>query len=146
MQWILVANAARARVVEGAADAPLVTIATFAHEPSRSRSAQLGSDRPGWRMGAAHAGGAALAPRTDPHEREQARFAAELARWLEDAAGAHRYRELVVVAPEPFFGELKQAFGTATRSLLHGGRAVDLTHVGPAELPARLAHELSTVP
>lgn len=139
--WVLVANAARARCFarDDENDA-MRELADFTHPESRMKGEDLMRDR----GGLAHKGVAStqFQPHTDPHDREHAVFARELARYLEDAALAHRYPAVSLFASAPFLGELRAHLGAATQKLLRASVALDLTSYDGAELETRVAQAL----
>ena len=104
--WILVANSARAIIIDDrGADAPLTVLQVLRHPEGRKSAAELVTDQPG--RGQSSTGrGATLAPRTDPHRGSQAQFAAEIAKTLEESHGAKQFSGLIVAASSPFYGVL----------------------------------------
>ncbi len=145
VEWILVASAAHARLLQRERGLPMVQIAAFVHPEARLKRGELGDDRAG-RERADHSFGAtAYEPRTDAHRKEQQRFAHELAEHLEEGARTNAYGSLVVFAGNPFLGALRDALGEGSRRLLKTSVAVDLGHVGEAELERRVREELAAV-
>lgn len=141
LPWVVVANAARARVFERDDDnQALLEIADCVHTASRRSGTELGRDRPGQARKSEAA--TAFAPHTAPREREHQRFARELAQLLESAALAQRMPSFVLLASSPFLGELKAHLGDAARRLLTGSSAVDLTLYQHAELEQRVTRVL----
>jgi protein required for attachment to host cells len=141
LDWILVANAARARTFRrDPENGAMRHAADYVHPASRLKGSALDTDRPGQ----ARKSGAstAFAPHTDAHEREHERFARELAAVLESAAQAHEAPVLVVIASNPFLGELKSHLGEATRRLLKTTIALDLTAYHGADLERRVTAAL----
>lgn len=143
--WIVTANAARARVLEET-DKPghYTHVADLVHPQSRQKGVELAADRGGDRAGHVQgsgrggAGGTALDPRTDPHEREHDRFARELATTLNEGVASGRCAGLVLVASDPFLGHLKSHLDTqATKALLRT-IASDYTTLRDDELAQRL--------
>lgn len=142
LDWLVIANAARARIFERDGDnGALREIADPVHPASREKEAAMGRDRPG----RVYKGAASTAfePHTAPRARERARFAHELARMLEDAAQARRMPGLVLMASNPFLGELKAALGPAAAAVLKAGIAVDLTGLQSSELEHHVGKVLS---
>lgn len=143
--WLVVANAARARVLEeGDRPGTYRHIADLVHPQSRQKGVDLakehGGDRAGLVMGSGRggAGGTALDPRTDPREREHDRFARELAAALNEGVAGGRCAGLVLVASDPFLGQLKSHLDTqATKALLRT-IASDYTALRDDELARRL--------
>lgn len=143
MRWILVANASNAQLVQQAGEGDrLERVRQFEHQASRLPTSRIARDRAGWARSPTQAGGSPFLPASDPHRHEQERFAAELARFLEDAARHDRFGRLDVFAVQPFLGHLRAALGSGTRRRLGHECGVDLSRVGWAELGPRIEHEL----
>jgi protein required for attachment to host cells len=140
--WVLVANAARARLFErDAENGALRELGDWVHPEARTKDSALGNDRPGQAMkGQART---EFQAHTEPHEREQQRFAKVLARHLEEAALAHRIGRLALVVSNPFLGHLRAELGHATHSLLAEHIARDLTSWQGAELERRVTQALA---
>jgi len=137
LDWLVVANAARARVFERHdASGAMREIADAVHPDGREKDGALGRDRPGRvRKGAAST---AFDSHTAPHVRERTHFAHELAQMLEAAALARRMPGLVLMASNPFLGDLKAALGPAAAALLKASMAVDLTLLQGSDLEHRV--------
>ena len=139
--WLVVANAARARVLEES-DRPGIYahVADLVHPPSRLKGEQLGGDRPG----KVHPEGRGLAgasytPHTDPRERERDRFAREVAATLNDGVAQGRCAGITLVASDPFLGHLKSHLGEQARKLLLRTVSADYTTLRDDELARRIA-------
>jgi protein required for attachment to host cells len=143
LDWIVVANAARARIFErDDENQALREIADGVHTPSRQKALELSHDRPGHARKSQAA--TAFAPHTDAREREHLRFAHEVAQFLEEAALTNRIPGLVLLASNPFLGELKAALGDASRRLLKHSAPVDLTSYQHAELEQRVTRAMGS--
>lgn len=143
LDWIVVANAARARIFErDGENQALREIADHVHEESRLKASALGTDRAGQvRKSAAST---AFSPNPDPRLREHQRFAHALANLLEEAALAHRMPGLVLLASNPFLGALQAELGDAARRLLKRSVPVDLTTFQHAELEQRVTQAVGS--
>jgi protein required for attachment to host cells len=141
--WILIANATRARLLQMERNERVTELETFDHPQSRSKISDLVDDRAGHESTDRSYGGTSYQPRTDPKQKEHQRFAREIAEFLERQAHSGSYRSLAVFASSPFLGELKAELGAATTKLLSGTHDLDLTSVGPAELGRRIAREVA---
>ena len=141
--WILIANAANARLLQQEEGTPMVVLKAFHHPESRQKGIDLAADAAGRESTDRSYGAAAYAARQDVRRKEHAQFAHELGEYLEQAALGHEYAALQVFASSPFLGELKQALGDNTHRLLAGTHDLDLTPVGLAELERRVQHELA---
>lgn len=141
-QWILLANAARARCFErDPATHALSELAGFVHQEARARTSQAGADRPG----RAIKGDASTSfqPRADPHDKERESFARELGAFLEASAQAHRYAQLALIASSPFLGALRAHLGELSRHTLVSSQALDLTALEGRELEERVTAVLA---
>ena len=139
--WLVIANAARARVLEET-DTPgaYAHVADLVHPQSRQKGVALASDRPGHVEGVGHGlGNASYQPQTDPRERERDRFAQELARWLNQGVARRDCAGLVLVASSPFLGHLKAHLDAQAHKSIVGTLDADYTALADGELAARLA-------
>jgi protein required for attachment to host cells len=138
--WWVIANAARARVLEET-DGPeqFRHVADLVHPQSRMKGEQLGSDRPGHVEGSGHGlGSASYVPRTDPREREQARFSREVAKAVNDGVAQGRCAGVTLVASDPFLGLVKSHLSVQARKLLLRTLASDFTTLPDAEVARRV--------
>jgi protein required for attachment to host cells len=147
--WIVVANAARARVLEEADPpprgrpaphaAPFVHVADLVHPASRRKGVDLADDRPGRVVGVGHGlGSGSYVPRTDPRQREHEHFALELARLLDHGVADGRCAGLVLLASNPFLGELKAHLGEQATKVVLRTMAVDWTVLDDRVLAEKL--------
>lgn len=139
--WLVVANASRARVLEQTGKVgEYLHVADLVHPQSRQKGEALGHDRPGHSGGAGggDAGAAAFTPRSSPREREHEHFAREVAALLNAGVADGRCAGLVLVASNPFLGELKGHLGAQASKALLRTEAADYTALGDRELAQRL--------
>ena len=141
--WILIANATHARLLQHERGSPMVILESFEHLKSRSKISDLADDRAGHERMDSTFGGAAYPPRIDAKKKEHMRFARELADHLEQQAQQSSYRSLAIFASSPFLGELKTELGVATARLLSSTHDLDLTSFGLTELEQRVERELA---
>jgi protein required for attachment to host cells len=141
--WILIANASRARILQQEDGIAPGVLHQFEHPASRLHSSELGDDEPGRERKDGRSGSAVFAPHIKPQRKEHLRFARELADFLEAAAHQGLYKSVRVFAPSPFLGELKALLGDATQRLLAGSHDLDLSSVGPAEIGRRIERALA---
>jgi protein required for attachment to host cells len=140
--WLVVANAARARVLEETDRAGVYAHrADLIHPQSRQKGVDLAPDRAGHAEGAGQgaAAGAAYVSHTDPREREHDRFARELAALLNGGIARGECAGLVLVASNPFLGRLKAHLGGQARKAILRTVASDCTALRDDELAQRLA-------
>lgn len=138
LPWVLVANAARARLFERDPDnGALRELASFVHPASRVKASALEPDRPG-RVARGQAA-TDLEPRTSALHREQDHFARELAQVLESAARENRLHRWTLVASNPFLGRLLGVLDASARALLREHAERDLTAFSGRDLERRIA-------
>lgn len=141
--WVVVANASKARVLEASDTAgAYVHVADLVHPQSRQKGGELAYDRPGHATTgpASHGtGSTSLDTRSNPREREHDLFAREVAAALNGGVAAGRCAGLVLVASNPFLGHLKEHLSEQARKLLLRTVAADYTALGERELAQRLS-------
>jgi protein required for attachment to host cells len=140
--WLVVANSARARVLEETdRQGVYLHVADLVHPQSRQKGIDLDSDRPGQAHaeGQGHGlGNSAYAPRTDAREREHDRFARELAAVVDAGVARGACAGFQLVASNPFLGHLKSHLGDEARKRLLRTVAADCTGLRDEELAERL--------
>ncbi|MDR3453755.1 MAG: host attachment protein [Rhodoferax sp.] len=141
--WILVANATHARLLQRERGSPMVVLKNFEHPQGRTKVSDLSDDRAGQGKTDHDFGGAAYPPRVDSKHKEHTRFAHELIEHLERQAQQGSFRSLAIFASSPFLGELKAQLGAATSRLLSGTHDLDLTSFGLNELEQRIERALA---
>lgn len=136
--WVLVANASEARIfgTEKIGN-PMECMKEFNHPESRDKGMDLTSDRPGHYQSKG-TGHGAFVESTDPKEYEAERFAAELAKELENGRTNNAYRKLVVVAAPHFHGLINSQLDEHTRAMVVNDIQKDFTDCDVNELPERL--------
>ena len=138
-EWIVIANASQARILQRRRGEGLQLAHTFSHPQGRWRAGELARDKAGRETGASGVGGATYEMHPDARSKERTRFARELGDFIEQAARDGRFGVLAIFAASPFLGDVKHGLGDASARLLGDVHDLDLSHVGMAELPARIA-------
>jgi protein required for attachment to host cells len=93
------------------------------HNPA---TREQGTDRPGRKHGADGVSRSAISE-TDWHDQAEERFAGEVADMLYEMEHAHKFNELVVVAPPKVLGNLRAAFHPEVSQCIVAEVAKDLT-------------------
>ncbi|MEY8690030.1 MAG: host attachment protein [Leptothrix sp. (in: b-proteobacteria)] len=138
-KWLVVANSARARVLEETPDGlSYIHVADMVHSESRLKGRELSSDRAGQVAGGQGLGSAELLPRTDPREREHEHFASQIATLLNAGVAVGRCNGLVLVASNPFLGRLKSRLSEQAGKHVQFTLSHDYTALKDAELVDRL--------
>ncbi len=141
--WIVLANAARARIFNrDPGSGHLQELADLIHPESREHGRDLDTDRPGHAQkghGDAGHAGTAFQPHTGALQREHTAFALEVARYLDRAAVEGRCAELVLIASDPFLGGLKSHLGASSRHMIRDSVPRDLTSFTGKDLEDRVS-------
>jgi len=136
--WILVANASEARLLQQDPGSPMAVLQAFHHPASRLHSSELGDAERGREGSDRRHGASAYSAHIEPQRKEHVRFARELAASLEQGASQGRCNRIHVFAASPFLGELKAELGDATRRRLAGAYDLDLSSLGLAQIEERV--------
>lgn len=139
--WIVIADAARARVLEQVGKGkPLTQVDGLTLETELKPTHEIVSDRAGRNFGdfPRHA----FDSKTDPHRLEKRRFVEHVAAMLDDKAGADAFDRLVLVAPPQALGDLRAALTPRLASAVHAELAKDLTKTPDQDLMSHLEDAL----
>jgi protein required for attachment to host cells len=143
--WIIIADAAKARVFSVRGDRSLELVEQRKHPLSRARTHDLGSAQPGRiRKGKGSQTRSAMEPRTDAHDVELNQFATEIADTLQTARLRGEYDELAIIAPPRFLGLLRKEIDPKTAACVRSFTASDLTRESARILEKGLATSLET--
>lgn len=145
--WIVLANAARARIFEARErDTPPVEIHSLVHGASRMKGGELRLDRGGHTElhgSDTGQGGAAYQPKTDARDKEHTAFAREIAQLLHKGVSSRACERVLLAASAPFLGELRAALDPAVAQVVADSVASDLTGLETLPLRERLAQMLA---
>lgn len=137
--WILIADGARARVLENTGPGKGVAeVAGLEFTDERLRSRDIMADRPGRAFASAGDGRSAMERPTDPVEKRQSDFARSLAAKLDRKRRQKAFDRLVLVAAPAALGHLRGALSPQLRELVTAELAKDLTKVPNPEIPRHL--------
>ncbi len=136
--WVLIADAGRARVLEGRGPGHgLKVVPDMTFDNPRPEHEPGGGER-GRSFESASPTRHAMEPTSDPARLDQARFAGELVRRLDERRAAKAFDRLILVAPAKMMGDLRQAVGDALGRMVDGEVIADLTRVPDHEVAAHL--------
>ena len=133
--WILIADGARARIVEH--DGPgtgLKPALSFEYAASHAPTRDFGTDKPGRGMGRDGGSHHTKDSKVDWHTFEKHLFAIELAKELGKAQSKGAFDDLVLVAPPKTLGELRTALGPGVKKQVAAEVGKDLTHLSLHDL------------
>ena len=127
--WILIANGARARIVENSGVGKGVTaVPGKAFEQKPNQAGDIMADRPGRTFDSKGSGRHAMEYGSDPVRVREKNFAGMLCEQLQQARAAGEYERLVVVASPQALGDLREAMSPDVKATLLEEIAKDLTH------------------
>jgi protein required for attachment to host cells len=137
--WVLIADAARARVFETTGKGTgLSVVADMALHAELNPSHTLGTDRPGRSFESVGSTRHALESSSDPHREQKRMFAKRIAQALHERHAASSFDRLVVVAPPTTMGDLRTALSGKVKAAVIAELVADLTNTPASELPAHL--------
>ena len=136
--WIVVADAARARIFDADAEARAVSeVAALVHPESRAHDRELESDRGGRSFDSVGEGRHAMSRHVSPHDMEADRFARRLAGRLHEGTQQGEFTLLDIAAPPAFMGLLRKHLKNDVRSVLEIALTKDLVAASPEAIAAQ---------
>jgi protein required for attachment to host cells len=137
--WVLIADAARARVFENTGKGTGLTIVQdMTLDADLAPSHELGTDRPGRSFDSVGSGRHAMESPSDLHREQKRQFARRVAEAIEERQAMQRFDSLVLVAPPVTMGDLRAALPEKVKTVVVGEVIADLTKTPMSELPAHL--------
>ena len=143
--WILIADGARARVLENHGPGHGLTAHdSLVFSGDHAATHELVSDREGRSFSSHGPGRSAIEPHTDPHRDLKTKFARQLADALARGLEQNSYDQLVIVASPVTLGDLRIAISGQVRARVVGEVAQDLTKIPNADVAQHIKHVLIT--
>lgn len=138
--WVLIADAARARVFESTGKGTgLTLVQDMTLDAELLPSHELGTDRPGRSFDSVGSGRHAMESPSDLHREQKRQFARRVAEAIEERQTTRRFDSLVLVAPPVTMGDLRAALPDKVKGVVAAEVVADLTRTPVSELPAHLA-------
>jgi protein required for attachment to host cells len=138
--WVLIADAARARVFESTGKGTGLTIVQdMSLDAELLPSHELGTDRPGRAFDSVGSGRHAMEATSDPHREQKRQFARRVAEAIGERQAGKSFDRLVLVAPPVTMGDLRAALSDKVKARVASELVADLTNTPTSELPAHLA-------
>lgn len=146
VDWILIADRSRAVIVHALPDGmrPFPTLASYIHAEGRLRPQDRDSDVSGRTQ---HPGGArsTIEPHEDRWHVEARRFAKELVEALEVEHQNRRFERLVVIAPAPFLGVLRDEWPPTLRACIMKEQIENMLAIPESDRQERLAEIIESL-
>ena len=137
--WVLVADAARARLFQVEQPQQILTPALGEELiGSNLRSREIASDRLGRSFDSGGQGRHAMEPPTDPARHAQGEFARDVVRLLDEKRESGSFERLVVVAPPQFLGDLRSVMPQQLQAAVAAEVAKDFSKLPLHELQDHL--------
>ncbi|MFZ1101529.1 MAG: host attachment protein [Hyphomicrobiaceae bacterium] len=138
--WVLITDAARARVFENTGKGTGLTIVQdMTLDAELLPSHELGTDRPGRSFNSIGSARHAMESPSDLHREQKRQFARRVAEAIEERQAKQRFESLVLVAPPVTMGDLRAALPEKVKAVVAAEVVADLTKTPMSELPAHLA-------
>ncbi len=137
--WVLITDAARARLFEISAQDGMAEVACFSNPERRTVTHDRDvNDRLPRTQDSHSAHRHAIQPHTTLREKAEQQFARAVAEQLEDGAERKQYEHLILVAPPRFLGVLREHLPEALSKRVVGEIQHDLVSASTQELNERL--------
>ncbi len=137
--WILIANGARARVLEHKGlGSGVSAIKGMDYSQIALSSSEIMSDKPGRAFSTAGTSRSAMQSPTDPVAKREADFAQMLADVLDDKFSKKAFDRLVIFAAPKAMGDIRDALSEATKTAVLAEIPKDLTKVPNDEIDKHL--------
>lgn len=132
MNWVLVADASRARLFAAAGPRAerITEIADFVNPAAKAKEDELASHS----AGEGRPGARSAPEEPSAAEHSAGAFSRHLSDYLESARNEHRYEHVYLVAEPKFLGRLRHDLSPAVRRLVAGEVDKDLSWFGPNEM------------
>lgn len=144
--WVIVADGSRARIFTTQRhSAPLLEFKALLNPAGRMLEKELVSDSPGRSFDSAGHGRHAMEPKNPIKKHKIMEFARTLAAELEYYRVRGAFKQLILVAPHAYLGELRKHLGTGTASLVSLELAKDFSRLDAQQIRKRLPTTLPAV-
>jgi len=141
--WVVIADAARARVFETRGRGKgLAAVEDMAMEAELAPSRELASDRPGRSFESVGSTRHAMEG-SDPHREQKRQFARRIADAVASRQATKSFDRLVLVAPPVTMGDLRAVLSGKVRAAVTAEVVADLTKTPVSDLPAHLADHVT---
>lgn len=142
--WVLIADAARARVFENTGKGTgLTLVQDMTLDAEVLPSHELGADRPGRSFDSVGSGRHAMESPSDLNREQKRHFARRIAVAIADRQARRSFDRLMLVAPPVTMGDLRTALPDKVKTVVTGEVVADLTNTPISELPAHLAAHIT---
>ena len=142
--WIVIADAARARVLLN--DGPgrgLTPVEGHVFGADHAATRDIVSDRQGRSFSSSSPRRSSIESHSDPHRNLKKEMAAQLANMLAAELNANAYDRLVIVAPPTALGDLRASLSDRVRAKVVGEAALDLTKTPNPDVGKHIEHLLA---
>ncbi|HUK57645.1 MAG TPA: host attachment protein [Stellaceae bacterium] len=136
-QWIILADASRARILTRRGTG-FDVVSAFEAAEAHARSHDLRSERPGRAQESANSAHHAIEPRVDPHEASTIEFLETVAAYLNENATGDDVRGLLLFAPPRALGHLRKMLSEPVVKKIELESPKDLTRLSSADLATHL--------
>lgn len=142
--WILIADGARARVLQNTGPGKgLAEVKGLEFAQDRLKTQDIMADKPGRAFASAGHGRSAMEPPTDPVEKREADFVADLARVLDAQFAEGAFDRLIVAAAPTALGTLRKAMTPRVGAVISAELPKDLTKIPNADMGKHLEEVLA---
>lgn len=143
LTWLVVADSSKARIfLTDSRTGPIEEIESIAHTEARLPEHEMASDQPGKSSGNGGVGGHAYQSKISPKDQENMNFAKSIANELDDARKKEKFKQIILVAPPDFLGNLRHSLNAQTKKLVFFELAKNFSQLKAEEINQHLTESL----
>lgn len=142
LTWLVVADSSKARIfLTDSRTGPIKEIESIVHTEARLHEQDMTSDLSGRSKGSGD-GGNVYQHKIGPKDQENINFAKSIANALDDARKKEKFKQIILVSPPDFLGNLRNNLNSQTRKLVFFELAKNLSQLKAEEINEHLSESL----
>ena len=145
LTWLVVADSSKARIfTTDSRTGPINEIQSIVHSEARLHEQKMTSDLSG-RSNGNGGGGNTYQAKVSPKDQENINFAKDIAHELDAARKQDKFKQIILVAPPDFLGNLRNSLNAQTQKLVGLELAKNLSQLKANEISEHLADSLKKI-
>lgn len=145
LTWLVVADSSKARIfLTDSRTGPIKEIESIVHTEARLHEQNMTSDLSGRSKGNGGAGDV-YQNKVSPKDQENINFAKSIANKLDDARKKEKFKQIILVSPPDFLGNLRNSLNAQTQKLVFFELAKNFSQLKAGEISAHLSESLKKI-
>lgn len=142
LTWLVVADSSKARIfLTDSRTGPIKEIESIVHTEARLHEHDMTSDLSGRSKGNG-SGGNVYQKKVSPKDQENISFAKSIANELDDARKKEKFKQIILVSPPDFLGNLRNSLNAQTQKLVFFELAKNFSQLKAEEINEHLSESL----